>query len=52
MFAWTTRGKKIFKKFPKDMFEPTKSLAANQGLLFGLFLFRIYFGMQIFLYFF
>ncbi|MBT8181771.1 MAG: DUF1304 domain-containing protein, partial [Eudoraea sp.] len=19
MFAWTTRGKKIFKKFPKDM---------------------------------
>lgn len=35
MFAWTTRGKKIFKKFPKDMFEPTKSLAANQGLYNG-----------------
>lgn len=35
MFAWTTRGKKIFKKFPKDLFEPTKSLAANQGLYNG-----------------
>jgi len=35
MFAWTTRGKKVFKKFPKDMFEPTKSLAANQGLYNG-----------------
>ncbi len=35
MFAWTTKGKKIFKKFPEDMFEPTKSLAANQGLYNG-----------------
>lgn len=35
MFAWTTRGKKIFKSFPKDLFEPTKSLAANQGLYNG-----------------
>ena len=35
MFAWTTRGKKVFKKFPSDMFEPTKSLAANQGLYNG-----------------
>ncbi len=35
MFAWTTRGKKIFKDFPKELFEPTKSLAANQGLYNG-----------------
>ena len=35
MFAWTTRGKKIFKNFPEDMIEPTKSLAANQGLYNG-----------------
>lgn len=35
MFVWTSRGKKIFKNFPKDMFEPTKSLAANQGLYNG-----------------
>lgn len=35
MFAWTTRGPKIFRNFPKDLFEPTKALAANQGLYNG-----------------
>lgn len=35
MFAWTTRGPKIFRTFPKDLFEPTKSMAANQGLYNG-----------------
>jgi putative membrane protein len=35
MFAWTTRGPKIFASFPKDLFEPTKSMAANQGLYNG-----------------
>jgi len=35
MFAWTTRGKKVFKNFPAHLFEPTKSLAANQGLYNG-----------------
>ncbi|WP_298478722.1 DUF1304 domain-containing protein [uncultured Maribacter sp.] len=35
MFAWTTKGRKVFKKFPPDMFEPTKSMAANQGLYNG-----------------
>ena len=35
MFAWTTRGPKIFKGFPKDLFEPTKAMAANQGLYNG-----------------
>ena len=35
MFAWTSRGPKIFKSFPKDLFEPTKTLAANQGLYNG-----------------
>ena len=35
MFAWTTRGKKVFKNLPKEMFEPTKSMAANQGLYNG-----------------
>lgn len=35
MFAWTTRGKKVFKNFPSDLFEPTKSMAANQGLYNG-----------------
>lgn len=35
MFAWTTKGRKIFKKFPPELFEPTKGLAANQGLYNG-----------------
>ena len=35
MFAWETRGKKIFKNFPEELFGPTKGLAANQGLYNG-----------------
>lgn len=35
MFAWTTRGKKVFRNFPEELFEPTKALAANQGLYNG-----------------
>lgn len=36
MFAWTTRGPKVFRGFPKDLFPKTKVLAANQGLYNGL----------------
>lgn len=35
MFAWTTKAKKVFRNFPEDLFEPTKSMAANQGLYNG-----------------
>lgn len=35
MFAWTTLGRKIFRQLPSDIFEPTKSMAANQGLYNG-----------------
>ncbi|AIY12426.1 DUF1304 domain-containing protein [Cellulophaga baltica] len=35
MFAWTTKGRKVFSSFPKDLFEPTKAMAANQGLYNG-----------------
>ncbi len=35
MFAWTTKGPKVFRNFPKDLFGPTKSMAANQGLYNG-----------------
>ncbi len=34
MFAWTTRARKVFP-LPKDLFEPTKTMAANQGLYNG-----------------
>lgn len=35
MFAWTTRGPKVFKNFPASLFPATKALAANQGLYNG-----------------
>lgn len=35
MFAWESRGPKIFRTFPKDLFTPTKTMAANQGLYNG-----------------
>ncbi len=36
MFAWETAGKKAFKgAMPDDLFKPTRTLAANQGLYNG-----------------
>ncbi|WP_419212984.1 DUF1304 domain-containing protein [Maribacter sp. X9] len=35
MFAWTTKAKKVFRNIPHDLFEPTKNMAANQGLYNG-----------------
>lgn len=36
MFAWETRGRKVFKgALPDALFTPTKGLAANQGLYNG-----------------
>mgnify|MGYP000291854639 CR=1 FL=1 len=35
MFAWTTRGRKVFKMIPAEQFEKTKAMAANQGLYNG-----------------
>ena len=35
MFAWTTLGKKTFRSLDPTLFEPTKVLAANQGLYNG-----------------
>ena len=35
MFAWESRGKKLFKAPSKSFFKDTKSMAANQGLYNG-----------------
>lgn len=36
MFAWETKGKKVFKNgLAGELFKPTKTLAANQGLYNG-----------------
>ena len=35
MFGWMTTARKIFKKFPPELFAPTQPMAANQGLYNG-----------------
>nr|WP_294898775.1 DUF1304 domain-containing protein [uncultured Pedobacter sp.] len=35
IFKWESIGKRTFNTLPKDLFKPTKSLAANQGLYNG-----------------
>ena len=35
MFAWETRGKKVFRSLKPELFAPTRVLAANQGLYNG-----------------
>ena len=35
MFVWESRGPKIFRSFPKELFKPTRAMAANQGLYNG-----------------
>ena len=35
MFAWLSRGPKIFRNFDKELFPKTKAMAANQGLYNG-----------------
>ena len=35
MFAWQSRGPKVFKGLPADLFAKTTVLAANQGLYNG-----------------
>ena len=47
MFAWTTRGPKVFRGFAKDMFEPTKAMAANQGLYNGFLAAGLIFALFI-----
>lgn len=32
IFAWTSRGPKVFETFPPELFEQTKQMAANQGI--------------------
>lgn len=32
IFAWTSRGPKVFEAFPPELFEQTVQMAANQGI--------------------
>jgi len=35
MFAWESRGPKVFRTLDKTLFAPTRAMAANQGLYNG-----------------
>ena len=47
IFVWTTRGKKVFKTIPEDMFEKTKVMAANQGLYNGFLAAGLIWGISL-----
>lgn len=47
MFAWTTKARKVFRNFPQDLFVPTKSMAANQGLYNGFLAAGLFWSLLI-----
>jgi putative membrane protein len=47
MFAWTTTGRKVFRSIPKELFEPTKVFAANQGLYNGFLAAGLFWSLLI-----
>ena len=47
MFAWTTRGPKVFKTVPAGQFAHTKVMAGNQGLYNGFLAAGLVWGLLI-----
>ena len=47
MFAWESRGPKIFRSFSRDLFAPTKAMAANQGLYNGFLAAGLFWSLLI-----
>lgn len=48
MFAWTTKGREVFKgALPDELFERTRGLAANQGLYNGFLAVGLIWGLTI-----
>lgn len=48
MFAWTTKGREVFKgALPDELFERTRGLAANQGLYNGFLAAGLIWGLTI-----
>ena len=47
MFAWESRGPKIFKGFPRDLFAQTKAMGANQGLYNGFLAAGLFWSLLI-----
>ena len=48
MFAWTTKGKQVFRgALSEELFEKTKGLAANPGLYNGFLAVGLFWGLLI-----
>lgn len=48
MFAWTTKGREVFRgALPDELFERTRGLAANQGLYNGFLAAGLIWGLTI-----
>jgi len=47
MFAWTTRGPKVFKTIPAGQFAATKTMAGNQGLYNGFLAAGLFWSLLI-----
>ncbi len=48
MFAWTSKGREVFRGvLPDELFEKTKGLAANQGLYNGFLTAGLIWGLCI-----
>ena len=48
MFAWTTKGRKVFKgALPDELFDKTRGLAANQGLYNGFLSAGLFWGLLV-----
>jgi len=47
MFAWTTKGPKVFKTIPVGQFTDTKAMAGNQGLYNGFLAAGLIWGLLI-----
>lgn len=47
MFAWESRGPKVFRSFPKELFPQTKVMAGNQGLYNGFLAAGLFWSLLI-----
>lgn len=47
MFFWTTKAPKVFRMLDRKLFEPTKGLAANQGLYNGFLAAGLFWSLLI-----
>ena len=47
IFAWESRGPRVFSSFPAELFAPTVPMAANQGLYNGFLAAGLFWSLLI-----